>query len=98
MVRFLFRLLGSLLLAGAFAALIVDATRSIAGGRLLFFSLDDTAHWLVPTPLAAVQRAAAAHDLGPWLARVVILPTWLLLAVVGGLLAALGRRPPVRRR
>ena len=98
MVRFLFRFLGSLLLAGAFAALIVDATRSIAGGRFLFFSLEDTAQWLVPTWLAAMRRAAAAHDLGPWLAGIVALPTWILLGVAGGLLAALGRRPRVRRR
>ncbi|HEX4766684.1 MAG TPA: hypothetical protein VH414_10470 [Lichenihabitans sp.] len=98
MFRFLFRSLGSLLLAAAFAALIVDATRSIAGGRVLVFSLDDTAQWLLPASLAAVRRAAAAHDLGPWLARLLALPTWLFLAAVGGLLAALGRRPPVRRR
>ncbi len=98
MLRFLLRFIGSLLLAAAFAALIVDATRSIAGGRLLFFSLDDTAQWLLPASLAAARRAATAHDLEPWLTGLVALPTWLFFGVVGGLLAALGRRPLVRDR
>lgn len=39
MLRLLTRFLGLLLLAGGFIALIVDGTRSIAGGRLMVTSL-----------------------------------------------------------
>ena len=59
MIRFLLRTLGFVLLAAAFAALVVDGSRSIAGGQLLQFSPGEGAAWL-----GGARYGAALQDAG----------------------------------
>ena len=89
--------MGFVLLAAAFAALIVDGTRSIAARQLLPFSFEDTAAWIFPTKLAAVRLAfdhGALQSLQPLLAGLLSVPTWLITGTLGFLLLLAGRRPP----
>ena len=97
MFRFVFRLMGFVLLAAAFAALIVDGTRSIAAKQLLPYSFGDTAAWMFPTKLAALRLAfdhGTLQALRPLLTGVLSVPTWLVTGVLGCLLLLAGRRPP----
>ncbi|MFD1703460.1 hypothetical protein ACFSCV_10630 [Methylopila henanensis] len=100
MIRFLLRLLGFLVLAAGFVALVVDGARSIAAGVL---SLTPTAQsWaqFSPDTLESVKRFVA--ELGvptlenPVLSSILASPTFAPLIVVGVLLMLIGRRP--RRR
>ncbi len=92
MIRFLFRSLGFLLLASAFAALVVDGTRSIAGGRLLLYSLADTGTWLGAARLAAAaglpEAPAVLQRLGAGLLGA---PGWVVAGLVGLALLHAGR-------
>ncbi len=97
MFRFVLRLMGFLLLAAAFAAVIVDGTRSIAARQLLPYSFEDTATWMFPTKLAAVRLAfdhGALLALRPLMTGVLSMPTWLITGSLGLLLLFVGRRPP----
>ncbi len=93
MIRFLLRALGFVLLAAAFAALVVDGSRSIAGGRVLFYSLDDIAAWLGGT-----RYAAALAGVGGWplpaqhvLAGLLAAPGFLVTGLLGLALLYAGR-------
>lgn len=94
MLRFLFRTLGLLLLACAFAAAIVDGTRSIAADRIVFSTMGQAMETFLPAQLAALQAAAGrVHPwlLDPGLALVLLLPMWLVAGALGGGLLALTR-------
>ena len=98
MLRLLVRFAGLLLLAGGFAALIVDGTRSIAAGAVAQTALGQTVHWLVPAKFdqiaPAVQRL---HPLlwDPVLVHLFQVPTWAILGVCGaGLLYFARSRAP----
>lgn len=97
MFRLTFRFLGFLLLAGAFAALVVDGTRSIAGNRLSLASFSQTMLWLMPDKFAALRRTlqhAHPHFLwDPVMAHVLLMPTWLILGAIGILLLLLTQKP-----
>ena len=95
MLRFLFRSIGFVCLAAAFAAVIVDGTRSIAAQRILQFSLSETLHWLSPAKLLALREASRGGlaAAGPLLDGLLAMPTWAVAAVVGLLLMFAGRRP-----
>lgn len=99
-MRLLFRLLGLLCLAAAFAALIVDGTTSVAANRIELHPLGDTLAKLSPEGFAHFHATVAAKAPSLWdpvLASLFMLPTWAVLGVVGLLLLALTRkpRPPV---
>ena len=98
MLRFGLRALGFLLLAIAFAAIVVDGTRSIAGRELSVFSLGDTIGRLKPGWIAAIGQAVerVGAPAGRAAAIGLATPTWLDAAVLGVLLLVAGRRP--RRR
>jgi len=91
MLRFIARLLGLLALAGAFASLIIDGTRSIAGSQISLTSLGG----LLTSKLPAFEKTIAhIHPLlwdpaTVWLLR---LPVWVALGAVGLLLMWLARR------
>jgi hypothetical protein len=93
------RFLGSVFLLIAVIALVYDGTRALAGGGWTATSL--YAHWLKLAPgsleaaQAAVQRYTHPLLWDPVIRRVLLLPAWLVLGVLGVLLAYLGRR---RRR
>lgn len=101
MFRLIFRFLGLLLLAAAFAALVVDGTRSIAGGALSLAPFGQTMFWLMPSKFAGIE-AAVRHALPPLLwnplmVRVLKMPTWVVAGVLGILLMLFTqkRRPKI---
>jgi hypothetical protein len=96
MLRFFFRVVGFLLLAGAFAALVIDGTRSIAGGMLSLTPLGKTIAWLAPEKFERLQPAI--DHLNPFLwdpvmVRLLLLPTWLVIGILGTLIMALSQKP-----
>lgn len=91
MIRFLFRLLGFLILAGGFVALVIDGTRAIASGKLDFTSAVTTWTAFSPGTLASVREALGGAG-APVLDLVIAQPTCLLLGLAGLLLMLIGRR------
>ena len=88
MIRFLFRLLATMLLAVAVVMAVIDATRTVAAGELVMTPLGVS--WLAvwPDTLEKAQGALSAIHPGLW--------DPLMLAVLAFLLYAIGRRPARR--
>ncbi len=85
MFRFFIRFAAVLILASAFAALVIDGTRSIAGRGMSVTPLSD----LIKSRLPALEQTVG-HNIHPLLWDPVLtgllrLPAWLVLAM-GGLL------------
>jgi hypothetical protein len=100
MIRFLFRFLGILLLAAAFAAVIIDGTKSIAASSVLYTMTGDTVRALFPDRFALLQPAISGiHPLlwDPVATTVLRLPVWVVIGIFGalGLLVSRKRRPPI---
>ena len=96
MLRFLLRLIGLLLLAGAFAALIVDGTRSVAAGRIALLPLGRTMTIVSPEAFVKLHAGIETHLPSLWdpvMVTVLLLPTWCVLGLLGLVLLALGRPP-----
>jgi hypothetical protein len=96
MIRLIVRLIGLVLLAAGFAALIIDGTRSIAGNRLLMTPFSQTVQWVIPTKFPLLQ-AIVVRDLHPllWdpvLVSILKLPTSLVLGATGLALLVLARK------
>jgi hypothetical protein len=96
MIRFLCRLLGLLIMAAAFIALVYDGTKSIAANRVLITKLGDAWHAIHSTSLQLLQPAIERH-IATWLWDPVMLqiltaPAWLVLGILGALLMLLGRK------
>jgi hypothetical protein len=95
-MRFLLRFIGLWLLAGAFVALIIDGTASIAGGTIRFNTFGQT--WdNIHQDSKPLVKAFVDRRIGDWLwtsgIQVVLdQPTWLVLGVLGVILVLLGRR------
>jgi hypothetical protein len=95
MIRFLVRLLGFLLLAGGFASLVIDGTRSIAVSAVTVTRAGDAWYALSPSTLNLVQ-AATERYVAPWLwdpvlVTILFVPVFVLLGVVGFLLMVIAR-------
>jgi len=93
------RFLASVLLLIATIALVYDGTRSLAADRIVMTSLAEQWAKLAPAMLTAAQAAVqrSAHPL-VWemgVGKLLQLPTWLVFATLGIVLAYAGRR---RRR
>ena len=87
MLRLLTRFLGLLLLAGGFIALIVDGTRSIAGGELLVTTLRRGLSEATPALYnSLVSEMAAKSALDMAMAPLMTLPISLTLGALGALL------------
>ena len=96
MLRLLIRFAGLILLAGGFAALIIDGTRSLAGGDLRVIPLGVAAIELFPLQTKAWQAAADRESLcRPDRRAAAAAPLSLTLTGLGGLLIAASRK---RRR
>ena len=97
-MRFLFRLVGLVLLAGAFAALLVDGTRSVAAGSLAVLPFGRTLMTISPDgfqKLRMVVEAKLPVLWDPVLVTMFLMPTWVVFGVVGLVLLATTRaRPP----
>jgi hypothetical protein len=97
-MRFILRFIGLWLLAGAFVALIIDGTGSIAGGSTRFTSFGQTWDNLSQESKPAVKAFVDRHA-PPWVwtsgvQTVLDQPTWIVLGVLGAVLVLLGRRKP----
>lgn len=98
MLRLLIRFLGLVLLAGGFAALIVDGARSLAGDGLHVTPLSEGAADLFPAQMKAFRIAIeqkAPQFWSPVVFTLLLAPLSLALTGLGGLLIALSRK---RRR
>ncbi len=87
------RIVGLALLAGAFAACVIDGARSIAADQLSFTPIGATLFWAFPNKVP--QMEASIREIHPILVQALFLPTWAVLGVVGaGLFYVVRRRPP----
>jgi hypothetical protein len=96
MLRLMFRFIGFLCLAVAFAALIVDGTRSIAAGAPAILPLGGTLSALAPDVFVRMHAGIATHVPLLWdpvLVTLLLLPAWVVIGGVGIVLIALTRRP-----
>jgi hypothetical protein len=96
MLRLIVRFAGFLCLAIAFAAAIVDGTRSIAAGASAILPLGRTLSGLFPDAFLAAHTAIATHVPLLWdpvLVAVLLLPAWVVIGLMGMVLVALTRRP-----
>ncbi len=96
MIRFLARVLGLFLIAGALVALVVDAAKSIAASTLVVTALGEAWYAASANTQVAVQQGIEAR-FGHWvwdplMLSILILPTWVVLGALGFLLTYLGRR------
>ena len=95
MLRLLTRLIGLLLLAGGFIALIVDGTRSIAAGRLMVTSLSKGTAALFPGLYQALQaniENLSAFLWDPVMTTLMLAPVSVAFGGVGALLILLSHR------
>ncbi len=92
MLRFIVRVAAMLVLAAGFAALVIDGTRSIAGGELSLTPFSD----LLKSRLPGLEQAIGKniHPLlwDPVATSLLRLPAWLVLALLGLLLLRVARR------
>jgi hypothetical protein len=96
MVRLTLNICGILILAAAFAVLVIDATRSLAAGRLIVTLLSQTAITLAPGKFALLEAIADRHVhplLAPVFVNLLRLPTSLASGALGALLFWLARKP-----
>ncbi len=94
MLRLSFRFIGLLLLAGAFAALVVDGTRSVAARSTEILPLGRTATALAPDAFVKVHTFIEAHAPLLWdpvLVTILLLPSWLVMGILGFVVLALTR-------
>ena len=95
-MRFILRFLGLWLLAGAFVALIVDGTASIAGDAIRFKTLGETWFAIHQNSLLLLQPAIERHVAvwlwDPVIATLLQQPTWMVLGILGVIFILLGRK------
>jgi hypothetical protein len=96
MIRIVLQWAGWFALAGAFAALSIDVSRSFSAGRLVVTQLGETATALAPARMALL-RTALDPDAHPLVAHLVPaierLPIAVAFAALGALALWLGRKP-----
>ena len=99
MIRFALRLVGLLLLAGAFAAAVIDSARSLADQKVELSSMGTVLVYTFPSKFALmhdylVKKAPMLWDLV--VVNALYAPATLDLAVLGAGLFYLARRPAAR--
>ncbi|MCC3245831.1 hypothetical protein LG047_10900 [Methylocystis sp. WRRC1] len=95
MLRLLTRFIGLLLLAGGFIALIVDGTRSIAGGRLLVTTLNKGASEFFPALYQGLQSGVSEKSALLWdpvFTTLLLLPISVAFGGLGALLIVLSHK------
>jgi hypothetical protein len=101
-IRFVLRFVALLMLAGAFAAAVIDGARSLADQKLEFYSMGWALAHAFPSKFPLLQPFVEKH-FGPraWdpaLLDVLSAPAFVELAVVGFLLFAIARPRAPRDR
>ncbi|PPD46584.1 MAG: hypothetical protein CTY15_00785 [Methylocystis sp.] len=101
MLRLLTRFLGLILLAGGFIALIVDGTRSIAGGRLLVTTMRKGLSDALPVLYGSLQSAVEARSALLWdpvLLTLMIVPVSVAFGGLGALLIIFSHKQEAANR
>jgi hypothetical protein len=97
MLRLLIRFFGLLLLAAGFVALIVDGTRSLAGGGVMFMTLDKGMRDLFPSAYHAAETAASGSVVGvlwdPFLTTALLFPASAALCAAGAAMIVVSHKP-----
>jgi hypothetical protein len=98
MLRFLLRAFGLILIAAGFVGLVVDGTRSIANGALMFTPLGEAAHHLLGERYLLLQPAIERHLhpalWDPVVLNLTLLPASVVTFLAGVLLLWLGQKRP----
>ena len=100
MIAFIARFLGLWLIAGAVVAVVIDGTKTIAASSLTVTPLGMSWYAVSPSSIMAAQTFVQQRIetyIGHWLwdpliQWLLMLPTWLVLGVLGTWLVYLGRR------
>ncbi|MCR9237853.1 MAG: hypothetical protein NXI17_14390 [Alphaproteobacteria bacterium] len=96
MIRFIFRILGFWLFAGAFVALVLDGARSITSGDLIITPMGSTWFALHSDSLnlaqAVIQRNVHPYVWDPVMISILAAPTWLVIGVISLLFIAIGKK------
>lgn len=96
MIRFIFRILGFWLFAGAFVALVLDGARSITSGDLIVTPMGSTWFELHRDSLnlaqAVIQRNVHPYVWDPVMISILAAPTWLVIGVISLLFIAIGKK------
>jgi len=96
MIRFLFRFIGLICLAGAFILVIYDGMKSIAGNSVYFTSVRTLWELINAGSLAKLKPLIDPYANGflwdPVMTAILSAPSWSLLGGFGILLLLLGRR------
>jgi uncharacterized membrane protein len=94
-MRFLLRVLGTLLIAVAVILLIIDGTKSLGSSAIVLTSLGDTWTLVHAASLEQVRAFLATRLFGPLLETVISallgFPGWAVVGIPGILLAWAGR-------
>lgn len=99
MLRLLVRAIGLLLLAGAFAAAVMDGARSLADQHLALTPMGAALGRVFPTKMANLPTLARKlHPLlwDPVLLSILYVPAFLDLAVLGLVVMVISRPRPAR--
>jgi hypothetical protein len=96
MIRFLFRSIGLVCLAAAFALVIYDGTKSIAGNQLFLTSVSTLWGLINGSSLAMLKPLISPYANGmvwdPLAVSILAAPAWAVLGLLGILFMLLGRR------
>jgi hypothetical protein len=97
MIRLTFKIISLISAAAAFAALVVDGTRSLASSQISLVPFGEAFEHVFPHRLEVLQ-AQIERDLHPliWDPLVLFLlqsPSWLILALMSYLFMRLSRQP-----
>ena len=96
MIRFLFRFIGLICLAGAFILVIYDGMKSIAGNNLYLTSVRTLWELINAGSLAKLKPLIDPYANGflwdPVMVAILAAPSWSLLGGFGILLLMLGRK------
>jgi hypothetical protein len=97
MIRFLLRALGLLLIATGFVGLVVDGTRSIANGTVMFTPLGEVGFRVLGERYLLLQPAIERHIhpllWDPVVLNLTLAPASLVGVLFGLLLLWLGQKP-----
>jgi len=98
MLGFLLRVIGLLLLAGGFIALVVDGTRSLAGSSLYVTSIDAALQSMTPAAYQSLEKTILAHlppfVWDPLLVHLMRVPLSGALLALGALCVLLTHKAP----
>jgi len=99
LIRFTLRLIGLLMLAGAFAAAVIDGARSLADQKVELYSMGTVLAYAFPAKFALMHDAVVKKAPMLWdlvVVNVLYAPAILDLVVFGVCLFYLARRRPDR--